>query len=177
DDRLVGGEGNDSLDGQDGDDALEGMAGADMLRGGLGSDTLFGGDGDDTLIGVERDGAAGDADGGDFLNGEAGDDTVYAGRGDVVNLGEGEDTLLTGQWVDGDAPLVQDFQKGEDTLVVLYDDSAGDEPDLEFRADEEIDGLTYVVLGGTPVLAVENGGDLTAADISLVGQSTVNLPA
>ncbi|MDK2127224.1 calcium-binding protein, partial [Parachitinimonas caeni] len=49
-DRLIGGNGNDSLNGGAADDRLEGGNGADTLRGGAGNDQLIGGRGDDTYV-------------------------------------------------------------------------------------------------------------------------------
>jgi hypothetical protein len=51
DDTLIGGDGNDRLLGRFGDDALDGGAGADFLSGDFGDDDLVGGSGSDRLAG------------------------------------------------------------------------------------------------------------------------------
>jgi serralysin len=80
DNRMVGGNGNDTLDGG---------AGSDVLNGGAGNDTLIGGAGDDIL-----DGNAGN----DTMNGGTGDDIYFVdSAADIVidAIGEGSDTIYT----------------------------------------------------------------------------------
>jgi Ca2+-binding RTX toxin-like protein len=75
---LSGGPGNDRLAGAEGDDVLGGGVGNDSLSGDVGNDGLFGGDGNDSLFG---------ADGNDDLKGEAGDDNLDGGQGSDRNAG------------------------------------------------------------------------------------------
>ncbi|MEL6690411.1 MAG: calcium-binding protein [Pseudomonadota bacterium] len=173
DDSLIGGEGQDLLSGGDGNDALEGMAGADTLTGGDGIDTLFGGHGDDVVIGTMLDQEGADTDTADFLNGGDGNDSIYAGAGDTAHLGEGDDTLFVGDWAGENAALVKDFEVGEDKLVVIYDDSDGAAPVLQLVDDADFPDVTYLVVNGQSLLAVEDPGDLSLADVELVGKSTV----
>ena len=173
DDSVVGGEGDDSLDGGTGADALEGMAGADLLRGGDGADTLFGGDGNDVLIGTMLDQGGVDADTVDYLNGADGDDEIFAGSGDIVNTGEGEDTVLVGDWITGEVAFVEDFEPESDKLVVVCDDSTGVTPVIQLIEDADFPEVTYLLADGHSLAAVEEVGDLTVADIELVGSSTV----
>lgn len=67
--RIIGGQGNDTLTGSNHADRLHGGAGADVLNGGSGDDTLNGGPGDDTL------------------NGEAGDDSFEESGTDAYITG------------------------------------------------------------------------------------------
>jgi hypothetical protein len=86
DDRIVGGNLNDTLSGLGGDDHLRGNGGNDRLLGGGGHDTLVGDADNDTLIG-----GAGD----DRLDGGTGNDRLDGGGGaDLVLGGDGADTLL-----------------------------------------------------------------------------------
>lgn len=114
-DRIVGGDGNDTLHGSatddtilgnNGSDSIFGGDGSDRIDGGIGHDTLFGGAGDDTLLGgagndVIYGGAGNDnIDGGeqgDQLYGDAGNDTIH-GRGghDFIAGGFGADHLFGG---------------------------------------------------------------------------------
>ena len=73
--RLMGGDGNDTLNGGDestGGDTLMGGAGRDNLNGGAGDDKLMGGAGGDVLLG---------GDGNDTLTGGAGEDEMTGGTG------------------------------------------------------------------------------------------------
>jgi Ca2+-binding RTX toxin-like protein len=124
--RLMGGDGNDTLDGRSGNDILTGGTGADSLVGGDGIDTasyagsaagvtvrLFnnvnaGGDAaGDVLAGIERlvgsafnDGLAG-ATGNDRLDGGAGNDNLFGLAGnDRLDGGLGNDTLDGGAGAD-----------------------------------------------------------------------------
>jgi len=175
-DMLVGSEGDDALWGDAGDDSLQGMAGSDTLIGGLGIDALFGGHGDDFVVGTTFDAVQDDTDSGDFLNGGAGEDTIAAGSGDIVTTGSGADTVLVGDWIGETKALVQDFDTGEDKLVVVYDDSTDASPVLQLVDDADTPGITYLVLNGTSILAIEDAGDLTVSDVTLVGESTVSVP-
>ena len=92
DDTLDGGGGNDTLAGHEGDDTISGGEGGDLLFGGGGDDRLDGGVGDDELLGGRGD---------DCLDGGAGDDALSGGRGDdKLHAGEGDDVLSGGRGVD-----------------------------------------------------------------------------
>ncbi|TAN67490.1 MAG: hypothetical protein EPN17_10980, partial [Methylobacter sp.] len=93
---IYGTKGNDKLVGGNGNDSLFGAAGNDKLAGGNGDDSLFGDGGNDKL-----DGGAGN----DYLNGGKGDDRLTGGAGAdhflFVN-NTGEDKVL-------DFNVTQDF--------------------------------------------------------------------
>nr|WP_305888889.1 calcium-binding protein [Parvularcula maris] len=103
DQTIFGNEGNDTLRGGNGDDILSGDAGDDLLSGGNGSDILLGDEGDDNLRGGngsdELFGGNGNDDlrgdnGDDLLFGEAGDDDLRGGNGsDGLSGGDGDDDL------------------------------------------------------------------------------------
>ncbi|MDK3019314.1 calcium-binding protein [Pseudodonghicola flavimaris] len=113
-DRLFGGDYDDTLTGLAGNDVIRGFAGEDLILGGRGDDRLMGGKGADTLYG-----GAGD----DELNGGAGRDMLIGGTGDDVLIGaKGVDTLTGGA--------------GEDTFVI----SAVSKKDIitDFTLDEDV---------------------------------------
>ena len=96
-DRVFGGEGDDTIEGGGGSDDLYGEEGDDALTGGIGHDRLFGGEGDDTLAGGTGD---------DLLLGGEGDDTLTGGAGaDVFAFGAG-----------CGLDTVTDFTHGEDRI-------------------------------------------------------------
>jgi Ca2+-binding RTX toxin-like protein len=179
DDSLVGSEGDDMLDGGAGADALHGDLGDDALRGGADHDTLFGGWGDDILSGFEDDpGTDGwnDTDVSDYLNGGGGDDLITAGAGDIVTGGAGADTILLGEWLSADHQAqILDFKPDEDTLMIVFNDLAGAEPDVDLAADPDNEGIQHIMLNGVAIAAVNNAAGLNAGHITLIGSSL--LPA
>ncbi|HEY9040482.1 MAG TPA: calcium-binding protein [Roseovarius sp.] len=179
DDSLVGSAGDDVLDGGAGADALHGDLGNDVLRGGAGHDTLFGGWGDDALSGFEDDPDTdgwNDTDVMDYLNGGGGDDLIIAGAGDIVTGGAGADTVLLGDWISADHQAqILDFAPDQDTLMVVYDDLAGPEPDVDLAPDPENATIQRVIVNGVAVATVNNAAGLNAGHITLIGSSL--LPA
>ena len=170
-DTLMGGEGGDSLDGGEGDDALHGYLGNDSLNGGPGSDSLFGGEGDDMLNGLDPEGTApgGDVD---YLHGGAGDDQIVAGQGAIVTTGEGADMVTLGSWLDADHQAeVMDFSTLEDSLVILYDDTSGAEPDVAVEQDENDQTLHHVLVNGERIAAVHSMNGLGLEHITLLPQA------
>ena len=88
DDRVVGGDGNDTLSGFGGDDDIRGGSGDDLVSGGGGNDALMGGGGDDTASGGL---------GHDWLVLGGGTDTGFGGPGQDTLLGGGGDDALHGE--------------------------------------------------------------------------------
>jgi len=181
DDLGIGGEGDDSLLGQAGDDALQGGTGADYLVGGSGADTLDGNDGNDTIWGdilgpqVARGGTiqAGawttghDVPDVDFLNGGAGDDVLHTGVGSYASGGTGEDVFAVLDIGPGDAVAqIMDFNKDEDSLVLLYDASHHAAPEITISSDPGSPDA-MVMLDGVPVAQVMGGAGLQAGDVVL----------
>jgi Ca2+-binding RTX toxin-like protein len=147
DDRLSGLNGNDRLDGGDGRDKIEGGDGADTLFGGAGNDDVRGGRDDDLIFGMDgrdklRGGDGNDimygGEGNDKLDGESGDDVLFGGAGkdklvggdgdDLLEGGNGDDRLEGGSGADSfvfrfgteiGADRIEDFERGEDKLVLL----------------------------------------------------------
>ena len=175
DDSLVGGQGADTLEGGDGNDAVHGGLDDDALRGGIGADTLFGGWGDDTLSGREDDPETidwDDMDGADYLNGGGGGDLIAAGAGDIVTTGDGADTVLLGEWLSMEHQAeILDFAPDEDTLMVVYDDTGADVPEVDLAPDPDDSSLQYVMLNGVQIAAVNNAPGLNAGHITLIGYS------
>jgi len=177
DDTLTGSIGDDLVLGGDGDDAVSGYLGDDSLRGGLGADTLFGGWGNDTLSGLEDDDETDgwdDMDEGDFLNGGSGDDVITAGAHDIVTLGDGADTVILGNWLSAaHQAQVLDFDPAEDSLLILFDDSLEEEPEVALEPDAENGAIPHVLLNGTRIAEVNTSEGLNVGHLTLVGQSAL----
>ncbi|MBO6602489.1 MAG: hypothetical protein JJ938_06175 [Roseicyclus sp.] len=161
-DLLRGLGGNDDMFGRDGDDTLEGGAGDDVLEGEDGDDSLSGGQGMDWLNGGE---------GADSLDGGDGDDDLVLTTGDTATGGDGSDLFYTVFDADEDpdqpAPEIVDFQPGVDRLVLEFDATADDLPDITLDTDS-IPGST-VVGSADVVMAVLNGTTgVSMDDIALV---------
>lgn len=166
-DSLIGGFGADLLDGGDGDDSLLGREGDDTLNGGAGQDVLFGGDGNDLVDGTGDEGAA------DFLNGGDGDDMIRIGAGDIATGGDGMDSFFLAQWQDAEAEAtIMDFDREEDSLILLYEDMGGADPEVEVRTDAETPGTGAIYVNGFHVATVQGGGDLSPAEITLLPQGS-----
>jgi hypothetical protein len=183
-DPMHGGAGNDALQGSAGNDNLSGDLGADALQGGLdndtltggqGADTLFGGWGDDQLNGVEDDTSIDgiqDTDDADFLNGGGGNDQILAGQGDIVTAGTGNDTIVLGDWItEGHAAQITDFNGDDDTILLVWDDAAGDEPKVDLQINPTNPDLMQILMNGTAIADVDAGSDIELSDIVLVAQS------
>lgn len=181
DDTLDGGAGNDSQHGGPGSDSLLGSAGDDALHGGLeddrldggaGSDTLFGGAGNDLLIGLaaqEQGQDLGQTDV-DYLNGGDGADTIIAGDGDIVTSGRGSDLLAMGHWITDPAQVV-DFDPAEDSLIIVYDDSAPTDPVVELRPNDSVSDQIDLYLNGIHIASLAAASGASLDNIALLGQS------
>ena len=160
DDTLFGDTGDDSMNGGDGDDALHGGLGDDVLAGGEGSDSLFGGWGDDVLSGVDDVPTPnGSIDQGhvDYLNGGGGDDIILAGQDDIITAGEGTDTMIFGDWIEEDqAATVMDYNANEDSLILVWDDHADQDPDED---NDQTDALEELAQGPQGVLRHDREGN------------------
>ena len=98
-DIIHGNNDNDTLYGYNGDDKIYGDKGNDTLKGGSGNDTLEGGDGNDKLYGENGNDTLKGGKGNDQLTGGKGNDKIYtvAGTNTVYfNAGDGVDTLYKG---------------------------------------------------------------------------------
>ena len=124
-DTFWGGTGNDVIEGGSGDDVILGgygndvetdQGGADVLKGGPGNDALDGGIGDDIFMG---------GDGSDFINGGANDNEAFAGPGtDYIIAGQGADAAFGDggdDWIQGGSG--QDLLQG-DHGAPFFDDPA-----------------------------------------------------
>ena len=128
-DTFWGGQGNDRIEGQGGDDValggpgndiLSDLDGADVSKGGAGNDSIDGGPGDDISMG---------GDGQDFMNGGLNDNESFAGPdNDFVIAGAGADALFGDggdDWIQGG--LGQDLLQG-DHGAPFFDDPAETAP-------------------------------------------------
>lgn len=157
DDRLFGGDGDDVLHGGAGNDHLYGGDGNDQLRAGTGHDQLHGGDGDDTLIGSNQGGSA-------YLWGGEGDDILMAYGNDIAEGGAGDDLFLLQSKVDGDLPLVTDYNARDDRIEIWF--PAGSDPEPQLTLQRGDDGSTVILADGQPVARVA-GDDLRLADLAI----------
>lgn len=165
-DLLRGFGGNDHMFGRDGDDTLEGGVGDDVLEGEGGDDSLSGGQGMDWLNGGKGD---------DSLDGGEGDDDLILTTGDTATGGDGSDRFYTVFDADEDpdqpAPEIVDFQPGVDRLVLEFDATAEDLPNITLDTGS-IPGST-VVGSADVVMAVLNGTTgVSMDDIALVALGT-----
>ncbi|MBV6626859.1 MAG: calcium-binding protein [Rivularia sp. (in: Bacteria)] len=99
----------------------------DVAAGGDEVDVIMGGGGNDNIMGAE---------GTDFMFGGFGDDVVRGGEGDDVVVGnQGSDLLIGGagsdvfefftdQFVDVDFDVLLDFEKGEDSILIVGSNDA-----------------------------------------------------
>jgi Ca2+-binding RTX toxin-like protein len=173
-DALQGSAGNDNLSGDIGSDDLQGGLDDDTLSGGLGNDSLFGGWGKDLLNGVEDNTATAgiqDIDQADFLNGGGGDDTILAGQDDIITAGAGDDTIVLGDWITEGAAQLIDFNANEDSIILVWDDAAGDEPTIDLAPHPTDPDLTQIIMNGEAVADVDADSDIALTDIALIAQS------
>lgn len=177
DDTLLGGQGNDWLIGLDDSDQISGGDGSDVLIGGTGADHMDGGTGDDfiesanlvdetalqaSLQGIQR---MSDVvfqydmtkapDTGDMVELGDGNDTVVAGDSDTISGGEGRDEFAIGDWISGGDPVeITDFDTAEDILSFVYDGD-GPPPDLMIERDSQT-GVTTLRADGEAVAILRN---------------------
>lgn len=144
DDRILAGDGNDTVDAGRGDDSVEGGTGNDVVNGRNGDDTIFGQDGDDALLGQAGNDVLYGGLGNDYVRGGTGDDLIdtsgdniplpdqdYPGLYpaddnpnddlDTVRGGEGNDTIRT-----GDDRDVIEGGYGNDLIDAGFDDDTID---------------------------------------------------
>ena len=119
-DRIEGNGGDDIALGGEGDDIITDLDGADVPKGGPGNDAIDAGPGDDIPMGNA---------GNDFINGGANDNESFAGPGnDYVIAGQGADTVFGDggdDWLEGGTG--QDLLQG-DHGAPFFDDPAEKAP-------------------------------------------------
>ncbi len=190
DDRIISGEGSDTILSLRGNDLIIAGGGCDALNGGIGRDTMFGGAGSDLLLGRSgHDRLYGGADG-DLLNGGFGDDRLYGGNGcdtlnggngpgnDLLNGGNGADTFLF-DWDSGklsrSGDRITDLSLS-DTIAVDVDAPGA----FDFIADGTFDELTtpratpaFIRIDGT--LWFAQAGDLDFRLLAQIGDAALSV--
>lgn len=174
---LTGGRGGDWLLGLDGDDTLSGGAGGDVILPGDGADVVQSGTGNDFVEAANivdeaalRASAAtatdifgisfaydlpATSDAGDVIDLGDGDDTVVAGSDDTVTGGPGDDEFALGDWIEGDAPVeIADFDAAEDIITFVYDRD-GDAPELSVKRNETT-GVTTILADGRSIAVLRD---------------------
>ncbi len=134
--RIITGEGDDTVTGGAGDEYVDTQGGDDSMTGGAGNDTLISGDGLDTVDGGEGDDSLVGGDEQDIITGGAGNDTIEGGRGpDDLDGGEGDDSIIGGNDNDtitgGDGSDFVDGGNG-DNLINTSGGGAVPLPDLGY---------------------------------------------
>jgi len=170
-DLLSGGNGTDTLFGDDGNDYLNGDAGNDTLNGGTGEDALRGGDGNDQLNGGNGSDFLFGGDGNDTLVGGHGDDTLLVQSNDTATGGAGEDTFILGtNNAQHGASDISDFDKSEDSIVLVYDDAIGNAPNVDIVTNTET-GISTLYANGTAISTIHSDDELDLNDVVLVPES------
>ena len=153
--RLMGGDGDDTLTGGDetaGGDTLMGGEGRDTLSGGGGADKLMGGAGNDTLAGGADDDTLNGGAGDDEMTGDGGSDTFVFSPDD----GDGDD-IITGFAVADDRIDLRAFNLDAEDLIPLISVRGG-----TVRIDlRSVGGGTIEVGGVTDVDNLEVSGGTT----------------
>jgi len=198
DDKIMSRAGNDTANGDDGNDVIHGNEGDDVLNGNLGLDTLFGDQGDDLLVGGDDNDTIVGSSGNDSLIGGAGADVLFAGTGDDVlhglensdqntdflNGGEGNDTIFAGDGDEVDGGLgfdttvllpeisepvkIWNFEKGQDTIVLLYDAEALS-PDVSISKSDAAADKWLISANDTPIAHVQ-GDEPSLSDVTLLAR-------
>jgi len=174
DDTMFGGGGDDTLHGGSDDDVLSGDAdndrvfggdGSDIVDGGSGHDRLFGGDGNDKMDGGSGRDLLKGGSGNDFMSGGEGSDKLVGGSGsDTLEGGAGNDHLWGGNWwKDGSS----------DTFVT----AAGGGKDMihDFETDKDvIDLSSYGIEFSDLQTHIQDQGWATVIDLSALTGGEVN---
>ncbi|SHI30430.1 Hint domain-containing protein [Wenxinia saemankumensis] len=109
--RIIAGNGEDTVTAGAGDDTIEMGADADFAYAGAGNDTVYGNEGDDFLRGGEGDDVLYGGTGNDTLKGDDGADTIYGGEGvDFIGGGADADVIVGGTAGD----LIYGGEEGDD---------------------------------------------------------------
>lgn len=112
------------------------------------------------------------SDGDDILAGTALDDILTGGDGDVVSLGDGSDSVLIGDWIVDPVELT-DFDVNEDTLLLIYDDTTGDEPVLDLVPSPTQPGSMVLTMNGDAVATLNHIDETSTNSIVLLPQSSL----
>ena len=176
-DALLGGDGDDWMIGLDGADTLDGQTGGEVLIAGAGADVISGGAGNDfveaanvidetalrqSLVGADdifdvafQYDLPHASDEGDVVNLGDGDDTVVAGSDDTVSGGDGADEFALGDWIEGGQPVeITDFDEAEDIITFVYD-KEGDAPEMSVEVNETT-GVTTIKADGQPIAVLRD---------------------
>jgi Ca2+-binding RTX toxin-like protein len=171
DDRVFGGNDNDTFWGGLGNDVIEGNGGDDIALGGEGNDIITdlagadvpkGGPGNDAVdAGIGDDIPMGNA-GSDFINGGANDNESFAGPGnDYVIAGQGADAVFGDggdDWIEGGTG--QDLLQG-DHGAPFFDDPAEPNPGNEIMVGQ-VGENDYDAEGGDDLMAQNAAVDRNA---------------
>ncbi len=130
-----------------------GTEGDEILTGGAGENQFNGFGGNDSVVG-------------------GGDTAIDAGSGDVVSLDDGAGSALTGDWIIDPVELT-DFDVNEDTLLLIYDDTAEDEPVLELVPSPTDPESIVLTMNGDAVATLNHIDETSTNSIVLLPQSSL----
>lgn len=195
-DRINALGGDDTINGLSGDDVLDGAGGNDLLMGGLGVDRVRGGTGNDTVLGGGGNDTVAGAAGNDILVGEMGLDIAFAADGNDIAVGDllitdvsdlltspnpvgdtifggaGDDTLISGSWVDADNDRVFDTGEadtGDTSANIIFSGSGNDQ--VYGASGNEIlgggvgDDSVFAAGGNDTIYGGQDGGDVGLNDV------------
>jgi Ca2+-binding RTX toxin-like protein len=152
-DRIEGQAGDDIALGGDGRDTLTDLGGADVLKGGPGNDSIDSGTGDDIMMG---------GDGADFMNGGGNDNESFGGPGgDFIQAGQGADAVFGDggdDWIQGGSG--QDLLQG-DHAAPFFDDPGEVAPGNDVMVGQ-VGENDYDTEGGDDLMAQNSAIDRNA---------------
>ena len=157
-DTIYGGSNTDIIKGDKGNDKLYGNAGNDEIRGGAGNDLIEGGAGNDKLYGDADSDTIRAGAGDDYIDGGAGNDAIYGNSGtNILKGGAGNDNIVGGTGVDkiyggvgndvinaGAGKNILYFAKGDGNDNVV---SGGGVDTLVFTSEANINNITSQYVG------------------------------
>lgn len=113
---------------------------------------------------------------GETIAGGESPESISGGAGDIMPAGGRPGTIFVSDWAPDGGAEFPELDLSKDTLVVLYDDEAGDQSlELNLIQDEADATVTHVVLNGDVVLTLHDAAKLRLGDIQLVPRSAANL--
>ncbi|MEX0305303.1 MAG: calcium-binding protein [Leisingera sp.] len=181
-DSVDAGRGNDQVRAGGGDDTVTGGLGLDILQGEAGHDQLAGGEFHDILLGGDGNDLLEGEGGKDLLFGGAGDDTVHGGSWDDVISGDGGSDLLSGGLgndnifgvslvPEPDAATLKSLRDGDEEAENVFVQEADDEADTL----EGGDGHDYLALGAGDTGNGGSGRDVFDLYLSPEGGDAVTI--
>ncbi len=101
----------------------------------------------------------------------------------MLTGGAGADLIMLGDWLQAPAEGIEDpcaaqlmdFDPDEDRIVILYDDSAAEAPQVELRASADDPTRTEILIDGAVVSVLATADAPALADLVLIGEAEAGL--